>query len=358
MEKLKKPDFVLIIASFLLILIGSLILASTSAVLSMERFGNPNYFLKHQLLFGLLPGLFLGLIGFLVPLEKIKKISFWFFIFNLLTLCLLFFSATGLKLFNASSWINLGIITFQPSEFLKIALILYLGAWLSKQDFSLIPFLIIIGVVSILLILQPDIGTLAVIISIACAMFFVIGTPMWQNLLIWFSGLIGLGVLIKLAGYRMDRWKVFINPDIDPMGIGYQLKQSLISIGSGGIFGLGLGMSRQKFNFLPATIGDAIFPIFAEETGFLGAMLLILLISIFIWQGFKIARSTKDKFSQIIAVGICVWIGFQFLTNIASMIGIFPLTGIPMPFISYGGSHLTSELAALGILLNISRQTK
>ena len=373
MKKLKSPDLILILTSFLLILLGALILASTSAVLSMERFKDPNYLLRHQLLFGLLPGLFLGLVGFFAPLEKIKKASFWLFLFSVLALCLLFVSEKGLKLFNASRWINLGVIAFQPSEFLKITLILYLGAWLTKQDFSgkdylktnifsklksFVPFLIIIGIISILLVLQPDIGTLAVIISIGCAMFFVVGTPVWQNLLIWFSGLAALGILIKLAPYRMNRWLVFINPNLDPMGIGYQLKQSLISIGSGGIFGLGLGMSRQKFNFLPATIGDAIFPIFAEETGFLGAMLLISIIFIFIWQGFKTARLSKDKFSQIVAVGICVWIGFQFLTNICSMIGIFPLTGIPLPFISYGGSHLTSELAALGILLNISKQTR
>jgi len=373
MEKLKSPDLVLILTGFLLILLGALILASASAVLSMERFKDPDYLLRHQLLFGLLPGLFLGLMGFFTPLEKIKKASLWLFLFSVLALCLLFVSGTGLKLFNASRWINLGVIAFQPSEFLKITLILYLGAWLIKQDFSgknyvktgifpklksFVPFLIIIGIISILLILQPDIGTLAVIISIGCAMFFVVGTPVWQNLLIWFSGLAALGVLIKLAPYRMNRWLVFINPNLDPMGIGYQLKQSLISIGSGGIFGLGLGMSRQKFNFLPATIGDAIFPIFAEETGFLGAMLLISIIFIFIWQGFKIARLSKDKFSQIVAVGICVWIGFQSLANICSMIGIFPLTGIPLPFISYGGSHLTSELAALGILLNISRQAR
>lgn len=360
MKNLKNTNLALILASLLLLLLGSLILASTSAVFSMEKFGDQNYLLKHQLLFGLLPGLVLGLIGFLMPLSIIKKFSFWVFLVNILGLCLLFISKTELKLFNASSWINLGIITFQPSEFLKLSLILYLGVWLTEQSSrkkSWFPFLIIMGIISLLLILQPDIGTLVVIVSIGFAIFFAIGTPLWQNLLIWLSGLATLGILIKVAPYRMNRWLVFINPNFDPMGIGYQMKQSLISIGSGGIFGLGLGMSRQRFNFLPATIGDAIFSIFAEEAGFFGAVILLSVIFMFVWQGFKIAKASKDRFSQIVALGICFWIGFQSLVNICSMTGIFPLTGLPLPFISYGGSHLTSELAALGILLNISRQT-
>ncbi|MBU4351086.1 FtsW/RodA/SpoVE family cell cycle protein [Candidatus Parcubacteria bacterium] len=359
MKNLKNTNLTLIITGSLLLLLGALILASTSTVFSMERFGDQNYLLKHQLLSGLLPGLFLGLLGFLIPLPIIKKFSFWVFLLTILSLCLLFVPTTELKLFNASSWINLGIISFQPSEFLKLALILYLGAWLTKQNSrkSLLPFLMVMGIVSLLLILQPDIGTLVIVAMIGLAIFFATNTPLWQNFLIWLSGLAALGILIKLAPYRMSRWRVFINPDLDPMGIGYQLKQSLISIGSGGIFGLGLGGSRQRFNFLPATIGDAIFSIFAEETGFFGAVILLLLIFIFVWQGFKIAQASKDKFSQIVAVGICFWIGFQSLVNICSMTGIFPLTGVPLPFISYGGSHLTSELAALGILLNISRQT-
>ncbi len=359
MKNLKNTNFTLIIAGSLLLLLGALILASTSTVFSMEKFGNQNYLLKHQLLFGLLPGLILGLAGFLIPLPIIKKFSFLAFLFIILCLCLLFVSTTELKLFNASSWINFGIFSFQPSEFLKLVLILYLGVWLTKQDSkkSLIPFLIVMAIVSLLLILQPDIGTLVIVAVIGLAVFFATNTPLWQNFLIWLSGLAALGILIKVAPYRMNRWRVFINPDFDPMGIGYQLKQSLISIGSGGIFGLGFGGSRQRFNFLPATIGDAIFSIFAEEAGFFGAIILLSIIFVFVWQGFKIAKASKDKFSQVVAVGICFWIGFQSLVNICSMTGIFPLTGVPLPFISYGGSHLTSELAGLGILLNISRQT-
>jgi len=215
----------------------------------------------------------------------------------------------------------------------------------------------IVGIIAVLLALQPDIGTLGIVLLIASVMFFLSGTPFWQNLSILALGIGMIGLLIKTAPYRLNRWLVFINPDLDPMGRGYQLKQSLISIGSGGILGLGLGMSRQKFGFLPQTIGDAIFPVFAEETGFIGGIILVGLFLIFLWQGFKIARLSRDRFSQLLGIGISFWIGFQALINICSMTGLFPLTGVPLPFISYGGSHLVSELAGLGILLNISKST-
>jgi len=359
MKNLKNTDLILALTSFALILLGSVILASTSAVFSMEKFGDQNYLLKHQLLFGLLPGLVLGAIGFLLPLSVIKRFSLLVFVLTLIMLCLPLISKIGLKFFSAASWINLGIASFQPSEFLKLSLILYLAAWLTKDEAArhFLPFLIIIGIVSVLLILQPDIGTLVIIALIALVIFFVVGTPLWQNFLIWAGGMIAMAALIKFAPYRMNRWQVFINPNFDPMGIGYQMKQSLITIGSGGLSGLGFGMSRQRFNFLPATIGDAIFSIFAEEAGLLGAMMLLAVILFFVWQSIKVARASKDKFSQVVALAIGFWIGFQSLVNICSMIGIFPLTGLPLPFISYGGSHLTSELAALGILLNISRQS-
>ena len=372
MKTFKKPDPILLAASLILVLLGVLILASVSAVFSMEKTGQPNYLLNHQLLYGLLPGLILGLMAFFFPLEKLKNISFWLFVLNLFFLGLLVSSRIGLNLMGASRWISLGPITFQPSEFLKISLILYLAAWLTKQEVvsrangksrffaqlnPLLPFLLILGVVTLLLALQPDIGTLAIIALMATVMFFLSGAPWWQNISIWVSGATIFAFLIKIAPYRLNRWLVFLNPDLDPMGRGYQLKQSLIAIGSGGFFGLGLGLSRQKFGFLPQTIGDAIFSVWAEEAGFFGAAILILVFLIFIWQGFRVSRLSKDKFSQLIGAGISFWIGFQALANIFSMTGLSPLTGVPLPFVSYGGSHLTAELIGIGLLLNISKET-
>ncbi|MBI4359188.1 MAG: cell division protein FtsW [Candidatus Nealsonbacteria bacterium] len=373
MKTFKKPDSILLVASLTLVLLGVLILASVSAVFSIERFGKPDYLLNHQLLYGLAPGLFLGLIAFLIPLEKIKKISPWIFVFNLFFLVLLISSRLGLNLVGASRWIGLGPVNFQPSEFLKISLILYLAAWLTRPESSSaapkvakkpwdklspgLPFLFILGLVTLLLAPQPDVGTLSVVASIALVVFFLSGTPWWQNASLWLLGAAALAFLIKIAPYRLNRWLVFLNPDLDPMGRGYQLKQALIAIGSGGFLGLGLGLSRQKFGFLPQTIGDAIFPVFAEEAGFLGALILISVLLIFVWQGFRVSRLNKDKFSQLVGAGLSFWIGFQALTNISSLAGLLPLTGVPLPFVSYGGSHLVAELIGVGILLNISRET-
>jgi len=305
---------------------------------------------------------------------------------NLVLLAIVFlpgskFLVGGTVLGGAARWINLGSISFQPAEFLKLTFILYLAAWLtsrtpqragggqSEKKFTpldskhltgfsttLAAFLIVIGLISLLLIFQPDISTLGVIILVATLIYFLAGTPLWHNILIILIGGGGLLSLIKLAPYRFARLLVFLKPEIDPMGIGYQLKQALIAVGSGGIFGLGLGMSRQKFGFLPQSISDSIFAIFSEETGFIGSLILITLFLIFLWRGFRIGKITQDRFSQLTALGITSWIIIQAFVNIGSMIGILPLTGIPLPFISYGGSALVAELVGIGILLNISKQ--
>jgi cell division protein FtsW len=274
---------------------------------------------------------------------------------------------------GASRWLNLGVFTFQPSELLKLTFILYLAVWLARPSFAkqnlggsntknrisqtFIPFLIVLGVIAILLILQPDISTLGVIGLSALALYFIAATPVWQTFLIVLAGIGGLIALIKYEPYRFNRLLVFLKPETDPMGIGYQIKQALIAVGSGGVMGVGLGMSHQKFGFLPQSIGDSIFAIFAEETGFVGALILISLFLIFAWRGFKIAKDSKDKFHQLLVTGITFWITLQAFINIGSMVGILPLTGIPLPFISYGGTALVNELIAMGILLNISKQT-
>ena len=187
-------------------------------------------------------------------------------------------------------------------------------------------------------------------------MFFALDTPLWHNILIIFLGLICLFLLIKLAPYRMARFLVFLNPNLDPLGIGYQLKQSLIAIGSGGIKGLGFGLSRQKFGFLPSPFSDAIFAVFSEETGFIGSFILIVLFLLFLYQGLKIVKSLRESFLKLTALGITLWITLQAFINIGSMIGLLPLTGIPLPFISYGGSAFIAEMIGVGILLNISKK--
>lgn len=364
-----KPDYVLIIVTIILIILGIIILANVSAPLSVERFGTTYYFLKHQLLFGFLPGLILAFLAFRIGLGFLKKWAPILLLINLVFLGMVFFPKIGIEYGGAARWIDFGPISLQPAEFLKLTFILYLASWLtsrtektnlqkSKKVFSqtLIAFLILISLISLFLIFQPNISILGITFLVAALIYFLARTPPWHIILIILIGIGSLISLIKLAPYRMERILVFFNPEVDPMGIGYQIKQALIAVGSGGIFGQGLGLSQLKFGFLPQSISDSIFAVFAEETGFIGSSILIFLFLIFFWRGLRIGKLSQDKFSQLTAWGVTIWICLQGFINIGAMIGILPLTGIPLPFISYGGSALVSELIGIGILLNISRQ--
>ena len=363
-------DYILLGTIGFLLALGIVILASVSAPYSQEKFGNTYYFLKRQIIFGLIPGLILGYFAFKIRLSLIKKWAPFLLLGNLVLLGMIFIPGIGLKIAGAARWINLGPISFQPSEFLKLTFVLYLAAWLANRTLSqnkpaaiknfsqtLAVFLIVFGLISLALIFQPDISTLGIIFLIAALMYFSANTPFLHSVLIILLGAIGLFSLAKLAPYRANRFLVFFNPEIDPMGIGYQLKQSLIVIGSGGISGAGLGTSIQKFfpGFLPQPISDSIFVVFSEETGFIGGLFLISLFLIFLWQGLKITKGAKDKFCQLASLGITSWIIIQAFVNIGAMIGVLPLVGIPLPFISYGGSALVASLIGVGILLNISK---
>ncbi len=372
----KQPDYILLGTIIALIVLGILILSSVSASLSQEKFGNTYYFLSHQLIFGFLPGLILAFLAFKTPIVLLKKWTPLVLLINLLLVAMVFLPKVGTSFGGATRWINFGPFTFQPSEFLKLSFILYLASWLASRmphqkafgekqsekivgfNQTLIAFLLVVGIISLLLIFQPDISTLGVIGVVAVLMYFLSGTPLWHSILVVFLGAGGLFALINLVPYRLNRLQVFFNPEADPMGIGYQIKHALIAIGSGGISGVGLGMSmsRLKFGSLPHSVSDAIFAIFAEETGFIGGIILILIFLLFFWRGTKIIKLSQDKFTQLTALGITLWITFQGFVNIGSMIGAVPLAGVPLPFISYGGSALITELVGAGILLNLSKR--
>lgn len=375
--RVKHLDYFLLFIVALFLILGISFLATISAPASLKSFGTTNYYLAHQLVYGFLPGIILGLVFCFLPLNFLKKISPLLLLANLIALVLVFLPQIGSRLWGASRWLSFGAINFQPSEFLKLTFILYLSSWLknrfnyqthgarilknrkSYHDFKqvFLPFLVFLVLISIILILQPDISTLIIIGSISLVIYFAIGTPFWHSLLIAGGAVSGLFLLIKYKPYRLSRIIVFLNPEIDPMGIGRQIKQAIIAIGSGGFAGRGFGMSGQS-GFLPQSMSDSTFAIFAEETGFIGCIFLIFLFLMFLWLGLMIAKKTADKFSQLVALGITFWILMQGFVNIGSMIGILPLGGIPLPFISYGGSHIVSELIGVGILLNIARQSK
>jgi len=340
-------------------------LSTVSITISQKNFGTPFHYLLHQIFYGFIPGAILGFFVYKINLQFLKKICLPLLSVIFILMILVLIPKIGAFLGGAKRWISLGPISFQPSEFLKLTFIVYLAAWLAnhkqKKDKSLrlfLPLIIILSVISILLIAQPDISTLAIIALVTLVMYFNAGTPIYQSAILILGGIGALLTLIKAAPYRISRLLVFLKPNIEPLGIGYQLKQSIIAIGSGGIIGQGLGLSVQKFGFLPQPMTDTIFAVFAEETGFVGAVIFIILVLIFSWQGFKIAKNSSDPFLKLMAIGITSWFTLQAFINIGAMTRIIPLTGIPLPFVSYGSSHLLAELIGVGLLLNISKHAK
>lgn len=344
--------------------IGIIMVASAGVVYGKVRFGDDYYFLKQQLL-----GLGVG-VALLFIFQKIhytvwQRFVLPIFLLALVLLILVFIPGFGTTVYGAARWIQLGPLSFQPSEVMKFSIILYLSAWLSGKgtvktaDFfeGLVPFLALISVVGFLIIKQPDTGTLGLIFLISLAIFFASGANITHIFSLFLGGLLFLFVLIKIAPYRMQRFLVFMNPDHDPLGFGYQMSQALLAIGSGGVLGVGLGQSRQKFNYLPEPVTDSIFAVLGEELGLLGTVVVVGLFLFLAWRGARIALRAPDEFGRLLAVGITSWIVFQALINIGAITGLIPLTGIPLPFISYGGTSLAVLLAAMGILLNISKHS-
>ncbi|MBU0569585.1 putative lipid II flippase FtsW, partial [Patescibacteria group bacterium] len=284
-----------------------------------------------------------------------KKIAVPLYYVSLCTLILVFIPGFGTRLLGAKRWLSLGPISLQPSEFVKLTLALYLAKLtstdLNKPHIYFIP----IALTAFLVILQPDFGTTIVIAAIGMAQIFVSGIN-----LIYFLSAISLSavagtILVITSKYRRERLMTFITQTQDPLGKGYHVRQILLALGTGGFFGLGLGQSRQKYLFLPETAADSIFAVIAEEVGFLGSTILLLIFAFFIFKCLKIAGCAPDKFSKIFIVGVVAWIGGQTFLNIGSMLAVIPLTGIPLPFISYGGSSLVAVLMAVGIIVNISK---
>ncbi|HZZ99132.1 MAG TPA: FtsW/RodA/SpoVE family cell cycle protein, partial [Candidatus Paceibacterota bacterium] len=260
-------------------------------------------------------------------------------------------------------WLAFGPLVFQPAELLKLSLIIYLAAWfggrndrLRNWSYGVMPFVIVLGFAALLLVLQPDIGTLLVVSIIGLGMYFVAGISLKQLAGILLAGLFLLSLVIVIEPYRLDRLKAYLNPQSDPQGISYQVNQAAIAIGNGGMFGVGFGQSTQKkFGFLPEPVGDSIFAILTEELGYVGALFTIGLFLALCFTLIQVANNTKDEFGRLLVTGVNIWIMAQAFVNIAAISGLAPLTGIPLPFISYGGTAMLSLYAGLGIVLNVAK---
>lgn len=360
--KLPKVDKYILGSVLLLLGVGLLSLASASAVLSYQRFGNNYYYFIRQLFYGVVPGLILMYFLSCFDYHKLQKFAPVFVLAGIAMLVAVLIPGIGFKVGNARRWINFGAFLFQPAEFIKLAVILYLASWYDKRQqhvhdlyYGYLPSLFIVGFIVGLIILEPDIGTMLVLASIAAVMFFIGGVRMKYIYATAASALLVLWILIRAAPYRIQRFLSFLNPSADTQGISYQINQALLAIGSGGLWGLGFGLSRQKYSYLPEPMGDSIFAIMSEELGFIRVSLVLALFLFFAYRGFKIVRATPDTFGKLVAGGITCWLMLQALINIGGIVGLIPLTGIPLTFISYGSTSLLISLASLGILLNISR---
>ncbi len=358
-----RPDYKLIIILFLIIIFGLLALSSASSVLAYKKFGSAYYYFNHQLF-----GLSLGIISFLI-LAQIdyrlwRKYAFGFLLFSIVLLLLVFIPGLSANYGKARSWINVFGYSLQPSEFVKISFLIYLAAWLETRkkklnDISLGigPFVVILLLISFLMILQPDIGTLS-IIGITSLLVYFVGGGDWKHLLliIIFSGL-AIATMIQFRPYQLNRFRCLFDPDFSPNNICYQTTQSLIAVGSGGFWGRGFGESKQKYLYLPEVNGDSIFAVIGEELGLFFSTLFILAFLYLMYRGYRIALFAPDDFGRNLAVGITAWISIQAIINIGGIINLMPMTGVPLPFVSYGGSSILTSLIAMGILVNISKQT-
>ncbi|GMK42984.1 MULTISPECIES: stage V sporulation protein E [Paenibacillus] len=358
------PDVWMIVSIALILTIGLVMVYSASAVLAFHEFGDKFYYVKRQLIFAVLG---VGALIFTMNANYLiwKNWAKAALLICFVLLIIVLIPGIGVVRGGARSWLGISSFGIQPSEFMKLAMILFLAKWLSDKQQTithftkgLLPPLGLVGLAFGLIMLQPDLGSGAVMVGAALILIFAAGARISHLALLGSSGLLGLIALVIAEPYRMKRITGFLDPWADPLGTGYQIIQSLYAIGPGGLVGLGLGMSRQKFSYLPEPQTDFIFSIISEELGFIGGSALILLFMVLVWRGVRTAISAPDTFGSLLAVGITGIIGVQVLINIGVVIGAMPVTGITLPLISYGGSSLTLLLTALGILLNISRYSR
>lgn len=357
-----KPDILIFAAVITLLTIGLVMVFSASSIIGIADYGDPYHYVQRQSILAVvgLVALFL-LVRVDYHVFKVLALPGLIVSFALLILVLFVGQGTG----GATRWIRVGGFNLQPSELAKLAMINYAAVYIStKRDrirrfFSgLLPLLIILGVKFGLIMLEPDFGTGAALVFATLVVVFAGGAHLGQLFIL--AGLSAPVVwqLIVREEYRFRRLMAFLDPWADPTGAGWNVIQSLLAIGSGGLFGLGLGRSRQKFSYLPEHHTDFIFAILCEELGFVGGVFVVLLFFVLAWRGLRTALQAPDLYGSLLAIGITAMIAFQAMINIGVVTGSLPVTGIPLPFISHGGSSLLTSLAGIGVLLNISRQCK
>jgi len=361
----KHVDKILLSIVIILVICGFLIFSSASLGLLAREGVSFSSVVFNQLFLGVFGGVAAMLLMSQINYRHLRKYAFYIFFATCLLTLAVFIPGIGYEHGGAQRWLSIFGFSLQPAEVLKVGFIIYVATWLSGVSKHItsfkqvtFPFIGIMGIVGIILLLQPDTDTFLLIATAGVAMFVTAGGR-WRDVAVMFS--IAALLLIVLAftrPYILDRFTTFLDPSADPQGSGYQIQQSLIAIGSGGLTGRGYGQSIQKFEYLPEPIGDSIFAVYAEEFGFLGGTLLIILLAFFTFRGYKIATHARDMFGMLLVVGFMTIIAVQSFLNIAAMLSVAPLMGLPLPFISHGGTALMFTLVAVGIVLNVSRYQK
>jgi len=362
---MKRFDLLLFSIIVLLTFFGLLIIYDASSVIGFSTFGDKYHFIKDQLIWVAIGFIALFIFSYF-DYHRLFYLALPLLVLALFLLLLVFIPGIGYGAKGANRWINLWVFGLQPAEFVKLELAVYLAAWFStKERGRFLAFTLLIGAVLLLVMLEPDMGTASIILFEAIIIYFLSGGSMKHfTIAAPVIAIVGY-IIIKLEPYRAARLTSFLTigqaANLSDVLSGpnlYHIKQALIALGSGGIFGVGIGNSLQKYAYLPENVTDSIFPIIAEEFGFIGSIILIIIFLLLVWRGFYIATKAKDKFGKLLAAGIISFIGIQIIINLGSMTALFPLTGVPLPFISYGGSALVVDMVSIGVLLNISRQAK
>jgi cell division protein FtsW len=351
---MKRIDLILVASVLFLTFFGLFMIYDASSFVAFRDFADKYHFVKDQIfwiIFGLIALLFFSRFDY----HKFYNLAIPILLVAIGLLLAVFIPGVGVKVLGASRWINLRFTTLQPSEFVKIALAIYLAAWFSKKEKGRIwAFLLLLSLIILLVILEPDMGTAVIILAEGIILYFLSGArSLYFVILAPIIAVLGF-LFAKLEPYRAARISAYLNFNQDVSSSSYHVRQILIALGSGGLTGVGLGNSLQKYAYLPENVTDSIFAIIAEELGFLGALFIIIVFVIIIWRGFYIAINSKDQFGKLLAGGIITFLAMQIIINLSAQTALLPLTGIPLPFISYGGSALIINLTAVGILLNIA----
>jgi cell division protein FtsW len=361
--KVGSPDYLIAATVGALVIVGVLAVYSSSFALGILEYGDANYFVLRQVFFAAL-----GLAAMFVLMKSdyrhLRVISPLLMLAAIVALVAVLVPGIGMDRNGATRWIAVGgpIPPLQPSEFAKLAIIVYVAAWLAARGegvkvfwLGFFPCVLLVGIVAGLVMLEPDLGTTIVLVLTTMTLVFVAGASLTHLLAFVGVGGVAASMLVLSGGYRADRIFAFVRAEDDPSGRGFQTLQLLIALGSGGIRGLGLGASRQKFFYVPGAHTDGIFAIIGEELGLIGCVVVLLLFALLMVRGFRVVLRARDDFGSLLAVGVISWIGYQTVINIGGITRVVPLTGIPLPFVSYGGSALLAMLAGVGILLSVSR---